>query len=101
MKSPYGLPAECLECHLRPDDFFCSLSEETLKAFAQIKHTSVQPQGAVIFVEGQTPHGVFMLCEGQAKLSTTSRHGKTLIMRIAKQGKFLAYPQLLQVSRIN
>lgn len=89
MSSPYGLSTECLDCHLRPDDFFCSLSEETLKAFAQIKHTAVLPEGAVIFVEGQKPSGIFMLCEGQAKLSTTSRQGKTLILRIARPGEIL------------
>jgi len=88
-KLPYGLSPECLDCHLRPDDFFCSLSEETLKAFAQIKHTSVLPQGAVIFVEGQKARGIFMVCEGRVKLSTSSRRGKTLILRIAKPGEVL------------
>jgi CRP/FNR family transcriptional regulator, cyclic AMP receptor protein len=89
MNSPYGLPAECLTCHLRSDDFFCALSQESLKAFNQIKHGAVFPEGAVIFVEGQTPRGIVMLCQGQAKLSTTSRDGKTLIFRIARAGEVL------------
>ena len=89
MNSPYGLPAECLSCHLHSDNFFCSLSSESLKAFNQIKHGAVFPEGAVIFVEGQTPRGIFMLCQGQAKLSTTSRDGKTLILRIARAGEVL------------
>ena len=89
MNSPYGLPAECLTCHLRPDNFFCALSQESLKSFNQIKHATVFPEGAVIFVEGQTPRGIFMLCQGQAKLSTNSHNGKTLILRIAKPGEVL------------
>ena len=91
MKSPYGLPCieTCLSCTLRSDDFFCALSEESLKAFNQIKHAAVFPEGAVIFVEGQTPRGIFMLCQGQAKLSATSREGKTFILRIAKPGEVL------------
>jgi CRP/FNR family transcriptional regulator len=89
MNSPYGLPAECLSCHLRPDNFFCALSQESLEAFNRVKHTVVFPEGAVIFVEGQTPRGVFMLCQGQAKLSTTSPDGKTFILRIAKPGEVL------------
>ncbi len=89
MNSPYGLPAECLTCHLRADDFFCALSRESLEAFNRIKHASVVPEGAVIFVEGQTPRGVFTLCHGQAKLTTTSRDGKTFILRIAKPGEVL------------
>jgi hypothetical protein len=32
---------------------------------------------------------IFMLCQGQAKLSTTSRDGKTFILRIAKPGEVL------------
>ena len=89
MNSPYGLSAECLTCHLRPDNFFCALSESSRAAFKQIKHAAVFPAGVVIFVEGQTPRGVFMLCEGQAKLCTTSRDGRALILRIVKPGEVL------------
>jgi len=89
MNSPYGLPAECLSCHLRSDNFFCALCPESGEAFNRIKHGAVFPEGAVIFVEGQTPRGVFMLCHGQAKLSTTSRDGKTIILRIARAGEVL------------
>jgi CRP/FNR family transcriptional regulator, cyclic AMP receptor protein len=89
MNSPYGLPAECLTCHLRSDRFFCALSHESLKAFNQIKRGAVFPDGAVIFIEGQAPRGIFMLCQGQAKLSITSSAGKTLILRIAKPGEVL------------
>ncbi|MBZ5549913.1 MAG: Crp/Fnr family transcriptional regulator [Acidobacteriia bacterium] len=89
MNSPYGLPTECLSCHLRSDNYFCALSQESLKAFNQIKHSAIFPEGAAIFIEGQTSRGVFMLCQGQVKLSTTSRDGKTLILRIAKAGEAL------------
>ena len=89
MNSPYGLPADCHDCHLRSDDFFCALSQESLAAFNQLKHAAVLPEGAVIFVEGQIPRGIFMLCQGQAKLSTTSRKGKALILHIAKPGEVL------------
>jgi CRP/FNR family transcriptional regulator, cyclic AMP receptor protein len=89
MKSPYGLSTECGNCHLRSDDFFCALSEESVKAFTQIKQAVVFPEGAVIFVEGQPPRGIFMLCQGQAKLSTNSHDGKTFILRIAKPGEVL------------
>jgi len=90
MNSPYGLsPAECLNCHRRPESFFCALSQESAEAFNQIKHATVFPEGSVIFMEGQTPRGIFMLCQGTAKLYTSSRDGKTLILRIAKAGEVL------------
>jgi len=91
MNSPYGLPCveNCLTCHLRTGNFFCALSQESLAAFNRIKHASVFPEGSIIFLEGQTPRGIFMLCQGQAKLSTTTREGKTFILRIAKAGEVL------------
>jgi CRP/FNR family transcriptional regulator, cyclic AMP receptor protein len=91
MNSPYGLVCveSCLTCKLRSDNFFCSLSQESIEAFNHIKHAAVFPAGTVIFVEGQAPRGIFILCQGQAKLSTTSRDGKTFIVRIAKPGEAL------------
>jgi CRP/FNR family transcriptional regulator len=38
------------------------------------------------------PRGVFILCSGRVKLSTTSADGKTLIVRIADQGEVLGLP---------
>jgi CRP/FNR family cyclic AMP-dependent transcriptional regulator len=89
MNSPYGLPAECLSCVLRPDKFFCALSEESVQAFRQTKHAAVYPEDAIILVEGQSPHGIFILCQGQAKLSPTSRDGKTIILRIVSPAEVL------------
>ena len=91
MNSPYGLPCveNCLTCHLRSENFFCALPQESLEAFNQMTHAEAFPEGAVIFLEGQTPRGIFMLCQGQAKLSTTARDGKTFILRIAKAGEIL------------
>jgi len=90
MNSPYGLPCvECRNCHLRPKNFFCALSKESLKVLDHIKHPAVYPEHAVIFVEGQPPRGIFMLCQGQAKLSANSQDGKTLILRVAKAGEVL------------
>jgi len=79
----------CLNCHLRSRNFFCDLSPESTEAFNRIKHAAVFPEHAVVLVEGQNPWGVFILCQGRVKLSTTSREGKTLIVRIADAGEVL------------
>jgi len=91
MNSPYGLSCveSCLSCTLRSGDFFCALSQEFLEAFNQATHAVVLPKGAVIFVQGQTANGVFMLCQGEAQLSTTSPVGRTSILRIARAGEVL------------
>lgn len=79
----------CVTCHLRSRSFFCDLSRNSIEAFNQIKHAAVFPEHAVVLVEGQSPCGIFILCQGRAKLSTTSRDGKTLIVRIAEPGEIL------------
>jgi len=79
----------CLNCHLHSRKFFCDLSPDSLEAFNKIKHAAVFPEHAVVLVEGQSPCGIFILCQGRAKLSTTSRDGKTLIVRIAEPGEIL------------
>jgi CRP/FNR family transcriptional regulator, cyclic AMP receptor protein len=79
----------CLTCRLRSHDFFCDLSRDSIEAFDKIKHAAVFPEHAVVLVEGQSPCGIFVLCQGRAKLSTTSREGKTLIVRIADAGEVL------------
>jgi CRP/FNR family transcriptional regulator len=91
MTSPYGLQIteNCLICKLREAGFFCDLPKPTLLDLEKIKYASGYPQGAVLFVEGQAPRGVYIICSGRVKLSTTSRDGKTLILRIAKGGEVL------------
>ncbi len=91
MGSPYGfeLVENCVICKLRSDSFFCSLPKGALEAFDRIKYTASYPAGAVLFVEGQSPRGIYMLCKGRVKLSTTSAEGKTLILKIAQPGEVL------------
>jgi CRP-like cAMP-binding protein len=43
----------------------------------------------ILFVEGQTPRGVFIVCSGKVNLSTTSREGKILILKTAGPGEAL------------
>ena len=89
--TPYGLPIidTCTNCDLRSSDFFCGLSEEALKALQKITHTTTYPAGAIIFMEGQGSRGVYILCQGRAKLLTTNSDGRTLIFKIAQRGEGL------------
>jgi len=91
MHSPYGLELveNCRNCSLRSNGFFCSLSSGPLKALEAIKYATAYPEGSVLFMEGQAPRGVLMLCKGRVKLSMTSAEGKTLILRLVKPGEVL------------
>lgn len=62
---------------------------EALQAFDQIKIVSTEPRGAVLFSEGRPSKGIYILCEGRAKLSICSETGKRLMLRIAGPGEVL------------
>ncbi len=91
MHSPYGLAMveSCLDCRLKADRMFCNLSPAALQDFEKIKYATSYPPGAVLFMEGQAPRGIYVLCKGRVKLSICSADGKTLILKIAEPGEVL------------
>lgn len=91
MKGPYGLELSegCKNCTRRTDGFFCQLTSAALKDFDSIKSTAGYPKGSLLFMEKQNARGVFVLCEGEVKLSISSSEGKTLILRVARAGEIL------------
>jgi len=90
MKVPYGLNfvENCCDCSHRPD-YFCSFSDPVRQFLNQNSHKSTLSAGSVLFVEGQNPRGMFILCSGRVNLSTTSRDGKILILKTAQAGEAL------------
>jgi CRP/FNR family transcriptional regulator len=91
MRAPYGLNIldNCLTCSVREEHLFCNLSIHAGQRLNEIKSTAVYPKGAMLFIEGQQPRGVFVLCAGKAKLSTSSREGKTIITKLSDSGDVL------------
>ncbi len=74
--------------------FFCDMTGGPQHDFDAISMTGIYPRGAKLFVEGQHPKGVFILCSGSAKLSIGSSNGRSL-MRIAEQGEILGLSAVL------
>ena len=89
--SPYGLPIidNCQSCKLRGSNFYCALSQASVQEIDVAKHASCFPEGSVVFLEGQDARGVYILCQGRAKLMTTNADGKSLILKIAEPGAIL------------
>src|SRR6516165_9241779 len=94
MRAPYGLEIieSCLSCPHREDRLFCNLPPPAVQKLAAITSPAAYPKTATLFVEGQSPRGVFILCSGRVKLSTSSADGKSLIVRIADSGEVLGLP---------
>lgn len=91
VKTPYGLEIidNCPDCKCSQPGFFCSFAGPALKSLEQASHHSTLPAGAILFIEGQMPRGIFVLCSGRVKLSTASREGKVLILKFAEAGEAL------------
>lgn len=101
MRGPYGfeISESCQTCKLSANGFYCRLPPAALKDFNAVQSTSAYPKGALLFVEKQDSRGIFMLSEGQVKLSVSSSEGKTLILRIAKAGEVLGLMAVLEKGR--
>jgi len=91
MHTPYGMTIldNCLNCPAHQNRLFCGLAMPALQKLNEIKSTAIYPKAALLFTEGQKPRGVFILCSGKAKLSTSSSQGKTIITKISETGDVL------------
>jgi CRP/FNR family transcriptional regulator, cyclic AMP receptor protein len=79
----------CFKCDFRPDRLFCDMPGDALQAFDSIKTLSTYPKSTMLFAEGRPARGIFVLCDGRAKLSICSENGKRLMLRIAGPGEVL------------
>lgn len=91
MNTPYGLEMveNCTTCPLRKEGWYCALSADLLKPLSAFSHLTTYPGGAILFVAGQMPRGAFIVCSGKVKLSTSSKEGKVLVIKIAEPGDIM------------
>jgi len=81
--------SSCITCDFRPDRLFCDMPAESLRAFDEIKLLAAYPRSTLLFAEGRPVRGIFILCDGRAKLSICAENGKRLTLRIAGPGEVL------------
>ena len=95
MPTPYNLDVNhnCSTCPHRHG--FCDMQPKSVASLDQIKFTAMYPKGSLLFVEGEKPRGVYVLCSGKVKLTTSSSEGRTLIVRIAEAGELLGSSSVL------
>jgi CRP-like cAMP-binding protein len=70
---------------------FCNLDADALAAFETIGVQATLPRGAKLFQEDTPSSGVFVICTGHVKLLSTSKEGRTLILKIAMPGDVLGH----------
>jgi len=89
---------KCSNCEMPRGGFFCSLQQSTMQNLDALKISNLYPRGSVLFMEGQTSQGVYILCQGKIKLSTCSRDGKVIILQIAEAGEVLGLSAVISDS---
>ena len=62
---------------------------DSLRAFDEIKLVGSYPRNTTLFAEGRPVRGIYLLCDGRAKLSICAEGGKRLTLRIAGPGEVL------------
>ena len=88
-------PEDCLNCEHRHLRMFCNLTPEALADYDQIGIMMSHARGAKLFSEGDPARNVFVICFGQVKISSTSREGKTMILKIAGPGDVMGLSAVL------
>jgi CRP/FNR family transcriptional regulator len=65
------------------------VAAEVLEHFAPLESVRQYPEGVVLFEEGQTPTGLFLLRAGRVKLGVRSRRGSQVLLEVAGAGEML------------
>jgi CRP-like cAMP-binding protein len=81
---------------VRPRGGEAFASHPDLRAgFDHLAKAALNPKGAVLFRQGQTPVGVFLLRHGRARLSMRSDAGRNLTVRNVGPGYVLGLPSTI------
>ncbi len=88
MNTPSGFqPVDnCEQCPLPKTGHFCCMSSEVLRELNACTRSSFYPQHAQLTTEGRPAQGVFIVCRGRVKLTSISKDGKSVILRIVQAG---------------
>ena len=92
---PHHPPEDCINCEHRHLRMFCDLTPEALEDYDGIGIMMSHARGAKLFSEGDPARNVFVICFGQVKISSTSRDGKTMILKIAGPGDVMGLSAVL------
>ena len=76
-------------------EFFNRLSPQAMKDIASLAFPSSYPAGMILFSEKDPAPGVYIVVEGEVKLSMNSSDGRRLILRIARKGEILGLASAL------
>ncbi len=89
------LAGSCQDCTQRGLRLFCNLDPESLRALDAIGTQISLPGRAIVFNEHAPATAVYIVCDGQLKLSAMARDGRVMILRLAEAGDLLGLSAVL------
>jgi DNA-binding response OmpR family regulator len=96
--SPAQRPGNGCNCGPGSQRPFSGLQGRALVDFEKMGLIVSRERGAQIFVQGEIPLSIFVLCSGRAALTSTTREGETSSLRIARAGHVLGLSAALNGS---
>jgi len=78
-----------------PGELFKKFSPAALKDLTSLAASSSYPAGHVLFSEKEESRGIYIVVEGEVKLSINSSDGRRLSLRIARKGEILGLTSAL------
>src|ERR1035441_8339447 len=70
----------------RPGEFFKKLSPAAYKDLASLQYPLSYASNVILFSEKEETRGIFVVLEGEVKLSINSSDGRRLSLSIARKG---------------
>jgi CRP/FNR family cyclic AMP-dependent transcriptional regulator len=90
------LRRSCVECTVRGAHCFCSLNVDALQHLDQMGAEVRYRAGDRILEEGAPAEVICVICKGTLKLTTSSRDGRLLLLRIVGPGDVLGLASALK-----
>ncbi|MGD0940672.1 MAG: Crp/Fnr family transcriptional regulator [Terracidiphilus sp.] len=82
-------------------EFFSKLSPSALEDFSSMEHPSSYAANAMLFAEGEPVRALFVILQGEVRLSINSSEGKRLSLRIAREGDVIGLSSILSGTPYN
>ncbi len=89
----------CLDCETKGPHCFCAIDRTALQRLDGLGSWVRLPARERVLREGYLPDHVYIVCRGTLKLTTSSRDGRLLLLRIVGPGDVLGLAAALKRSR--
>lgn len=82
-------PRECHECPQRASSAVCRVAESDPPAFQELLHRFLYQPRQIVFYEGHESLGLYVLCSGKVKLTSSSKRGHQRNVSIVGAGELI------------